>query len=293
MEIGKLIYQFSTKRFGDVILLLEKVEKGREVAIKAATEAGTLAKDYFFKEKEIVQKGEDGDLVTIVDHLAEEVILKSILANFPKDQIRSEETGWTGEEGEWLWLVDPLDGTNNYAIGLPVYGVSITLIYKKEPILGVIYNSHLGDLYVAQKDKGATLNGKPLLIGKNPYKWKNKMTVGWIQGHQVQKNEKAMFLKNKLDLEFKRVLRLWAPSHLWCMLASGQLDGIVLYNSEGDDLYSGILVAKEAGAVIVDYNGVEFNGMNPEPYIIACYPEHKHQFIEMVGQTINSFSSLS
>ncbi|MNV56518.1 Inositol-1-monophosphatase [compost metagenome] len=229
-------------------------------------------------------------MVTIVDHLAEEVILKSILTHFPNDQIRSEETGWTGDECDWLWLVDPLDGTNNYAIGLPVYGVSITLIYKKEPVLGIIYDSHQGNVYVAQKDKGTTLNGKPILIEKNPKKSNNKMTVGWIQGHQVQKDEKAMILKHKLDMEFKRVLRLWAPSLLWCMLARGDLDGIVLYNSEGDDLYSGILVAKEAGAVIVDFNGADFESMNPEPYIIACHPEHQHFFIELVGHTINSTS---
>ncbi|MFD0618213.1 inositol monophosphatase family protein [Paenibacillus sp. GCM10027629] len=263
----------------------DKISLATEVAIKAVVEAGNLAKEYFFKEKEIVEKGEDGDVVTIVDHLAEKIILQSILAHFPDDQIRSEETGWSGNESDWLWLVDPLDGTNNYAIGLPVYGVSVTLIYKKEPVLGVIYDSHLGDLYVAQKDKGATLNGKPLSIGKN-LKKTNKMTVGWIQGHLVQKDEKAMSLKHELDIEFKRVLRLWAPTLLWCMLARGDIDGIFLFNSEGDDLYSGILIAKEAGASIVDFNGGDFEGMNPEPYIIACHPEHKHSFINLVKQTL-------
>jgi len=270
------------------MILQNKIDLAKEVAVKAAIKAGKIAKDYFFKEKQIVEKGEDGDIVTVVDHLAEEVILESILTFFPNDQIRSEETGWTGEEGDWLWLVDPLDGTNNYAIGLPIYGVSITLIYKKEPVLGVIYDSHLGDVYVAQKDNSTTVNGKPILIGQNPKKSNNKMTVGWIQGHQVQKDENAMLLKHKLDMEFKRVIRLWAPTLLWCMLARGDLDGIVLYNSEGDDLYSGLLVAKEAGAAIVDFNGGDFEGMNPEPYIIACHPEHTHLFIELVEQTINS-----
>lgn len=269
-------------------ILQDKIDLAKEVAIKAAIMAGNVAKEYFFKEKQIVEKGEDGDIVTIVDHLAEEVILKSILANFPNDQIRSEETGWTGEEGDWLWLVDPLDGTNNYAIGLPIYGVSITLIYKKEPVLGVIYDSHLGDIYVAQKDNGTTRNGTPISIEQHPKKWNSKMTVGWIQGHQVQKDEIAMLLKQKLDMEFKRVLRLWAPTLLWCMLARGDIDGIVLYNSEGDDLYSGLLVAKEAGAAIVDFNGANFEGMNPEPYIIACHPEHTHLFVQLVEQTINS-----
>ncbi len=270
------------------MILQDKIDLAEEVAIKAAIEAGSIAKNYFLKEKQIVEKGEDGDIVTAVDYLAEELILKSIRTYFPKDQIRSEETGWTGEEGDWLWLVDPLDGTNNYAIGLPIYGVSITLIYKKEPVLGVIYDSHLGDVYVAQKGKGTTFNGKPISIEPHQKKTNSKMTVGWIQGHLVQKDENALLLKHKMDREFKRVLRLWAPSLLWCMLARGDLDGIVIYNSEGDDLYSGILVAKEAGAAIVDFDGADFVGMHAEPYIIACHPEYKPFFIDLVKQTIGT-----
>nr|WP_284238508.1 inositol monophosphatase [Paenibacillus glycanilyticus] len=266
----------------------DKIELAKEVATNAAITAGKLAKDYFSKDKQIVEKGDDGDLVTIVDHLAEEIILKAISDHFPNDQIRSEETGWSGEEGDWLWLVDPLDGTNNYAIGLPVYGVSVTLIYKKEPVLGVIYDSHLGDIYVAQKDKGTTCNGKPLSIVNNPVKPIHKMTIGWIQGHQVQKDANAMSLKHKLDQECKRVLRLWAPSLLWCMLARGDLDGIVLFNSEGDDLYSGLLIAAEAGADVIDYRGAKFEGMNPEPYIIACHPDHKASLMELVEQALPS-----
>jgi myo-inositol-1(or 4)-monophosphatase len=260
--------------------MIEVLPTAKQLAIEAVKEAGMLAKDYFLKEKSISEKGEHGDLVTAVDHLAEEIILKAILAEFPDHQIRSEETGWTGEEGDWLWLVDPLDGTNNYAIGLPVYGVSVTLIYKKEPVLGVIYESHLDQLYVAEKGKGATCNGRPLRVRNRPTA--RNMTVGWIQGHLVQKDQNAMTLKHKLDAECKRVLRLWAPSLLWCMLARGDLDGIVLFNSEGDDLYAGILLAKEAGAAVTDFYGNDFEGMSPEPYIIACHPEHHAAYMDIV-----------
>jgi myo-inositol-1(or 4)-monophosphatase len=266
---------------------LEKILPiAKELAIKAVIKAGKLAKDYFDKDKEISEK-EHGDLVTMVDHLAEKEILSEILCHFPNHQIRSEETGWTGEEGEWLWLVDPLDGTNNYAIGLPVYGVSITLIYNKQPVLGVIYDSHLEDLYIAEKGKGTSRNGVPISVEVSTAAFKRKvfrgMTVGWIQGHHVQKEAGAMDLKQKMDLAFKRVLRLWAPSLLWCMLARGDLDGIVLYNSEGDDLYAGILMAKEAGVAVVDFSGNNFEGLNPEPYIIACNPKYIDDFLSLVN----------
>jgi myo-inositol-1(or 4)-monophosphatase len=260
------------------------LKTARQVAIEAAIAAGQLAKEHFTQEKQIVAKGEDGDLVTAIDHLAEKEILSRIMASFPDHQIRSEETGWSGAEGDWLWLVDPLDGTNNYAIGLPVYGVSLTLLYRKEPMLGVIYDSHLGNLYVAEKGKGAVCNDRPVRIkaGSASGKW----TVGWVQGHLVQKNERAMRLKQQLDAGCKRMLRLWAPSLLWCMLARGDVDGIVLYNSEGDDLYSGILMAKEAGAAVVDFEGAPFEGMNPEPYIIACHPDRLPKLLEMVRHSL-------
>lgn len=267
------------------------LSQAKQTAIEAVQEAGMMAKSHFSKKKMILEKGDDGDLVTEVDHLAEQAILGRIAARFPDHQIRSEESGWAGVESDWLWLVDPLDGTNNYAIGLPVYGVSVTLIYQGEPQLGVIYDSHLECLYTAERGQGATCNGSPLRLSRGesgkasiPLR---KMTVGWIQGHQVQKEPGAMALKQALDSNCKRVLRLWAPSLLWCMLARGDLDGIVLYNSEGDDLYAGILMAREAGAAVIDFSGSAFTGMHPEPYLIACRPEHQAMFLALVREALN------
>ncbi|WP_018131841.1 inositol monophosphatase family protein [Effusibacillus pohliae] len=252
----------------------------RDIAMEAAIVAGKITKERFGGSFAMSEKGEFGDLVTEVDHLAEREILRMIRAHFPDHQIRSEETGWSGVEGDWLWLVDPLDGTNNYALGIPLYGVSITLLYRQQPILGVIYDSHLEKLYIAEKDKGAVCNGLPLRVrAKDDVR---KMTVGWIQGHGVQKHSEAMRLKQHLDGQFKRVLRLWAPSLLWCMLARGDLDGIVLYNSEGDDLYAGILMAREAGAAVIDFDGKPFSGINAEPYIIACHPDRGETFLQIV-----------
>jgi myo-inositol-1(or 4)-monophosphatase len=258
------------------------LDLARNVAIEAATAAGQIARERFGGRIQKKEKDEYGDLVTEVDELAEKEILKRITSHFPNHQIRSEETGWLGVEGDWLWLVDPLDGTNNYAIGLPVYGVSITLLYRKAPVLGVIYDSHLEKLYVSQKEKGMTCNGEWIRLQSEENRPLRKMTVGWIQGHHVQKNEEAMHLKHALDQQFKRVLRLWAPSILWCMVARGDLDGIVLFNSEGDDLYAGILMVKEAGGLVMDYNGNPFEGMNSEPYIIACHPNHREVFLDIV-----------
>lgn len=101
-------------------------------------------------------------------------------------------------------------------------------------------------------------------------------------GTSSSKNSVALKLKNYLESKFKRVLSLWAPTILWSMLARGDIDGIVFYNSEGDDLYSGIIMAEEAGAIVMNFNGEKFTGMNSEPYIIACHPNNKKEFQKIV-----------
>lgn len=253
--------------------------QAKEVATLAAIAAGRLAKERFDGAFSITEKDEHGDLVTEVDRLAEDVILARIRESFPDHQIRSEETGWSGVEGDYLWLVDPLDGTNNYAIGLPLYAVAITLLYQKEAVLGVIYDSVQEKLYVAERGKGATCNGQPLRIKSQK---RGKLTVGWIQGHGVQKEQRAMRLKHHLDLVSKRVLRVWAPTLVWCMMARGDLDGVVLYNSEGDDLYAGLLLLQEAGGAVITFAGEPFVGMSAEPYLIGCHPERKEELLVVV-----------
>ncbi|PYE47797.1 inositol monophosphatase family protein [Paenibacillus barcinonensis] len=182
-------------------------------------------------------------------------------------------------------MIDPLDGTNNYGIGLPIFSVSITLIYRSEPVLGVIYEPIVDRLFVASQGNGASCNLIPMHVKSK--KEIQKGTIGWIQGHQVQNEENAVRLRQHLDVHFKRVMRLWAPTLQWCMLAKGDIDGIVLYNSEGDDLYSGILMVKEAGAIVIDFDGHEFSGMSSEPYLIACHPAHREHFLNVVREGLS------
>ncbi|MFE5320008.1 inositol monophosphatase family protein [Paenibacillus sp. NPDC056579] len=253
-----------------------------EVAVQAAKAAGAVARNLFQQGIAVKEKDESGDLLTEADLLAEQIILHSIRAIFPEHQIRSEESGWSGVEGDWLWLVDPLDGTNNFAIGLPVFGVSITLIYRSEPVLGVIYDTMQDKLYVANRSRGATCNDTLLAIPPKPVP--SRLTIGWIQGHKVQHDMRASGLRHHLESSSKRLLRLWAPTMQWAMLAQGQIDGIVLYNSEGDDLYSGVLLVREAGGLVMDFEGRPFEGMNPEPYIVACPPDRKEAMLKLVQE---------
>lgn len=253
-----------------------------EIAVQAAKAAGAVARNLFHQGFKAEEKDDSGDLLTEADLLAEQIIIHSIRTIFPDHQIRGEESGFSGTEGDWLWLVDPLDGTNNFAIGLPLFGVSITVIYQNQPILGVIYETMQDKLYVAKHDAGAKCNEEELRMPQKPES--KRMTVGWIQGHQVQQDARALHLRHHIEANTKRMLRLWAPTLQWVMLARGQIDGIVLYNSEGEDLYSGLLLVREAGGLVLDFEGLPFEGMNAEPYIIACRPERKEAILRLVQE---------
>ncbi|GIO52112.1 inositol monophosphatase family protein [Paenibacillus cineris] len=262
------------------------IEEAKQLAVAAAKEAGAIAKDYFDKLEKVDQKGDNGDFVTVVDHLAEERILEHIRSKFPDHRIRAEESGDHGRRSDWLWLVDPLDGTNNYAIGLPAFSCSITLMHQGQPVVAVVYEPMIDRLFVSTRNGGATCNGQPVTNGPAPAF--NKATVAWIQGHVVGSDDRAIRLRNHVDLHTKRMMRLWAPTLQWCMLARGNIDAIILYNSEGEDLYSGVLIAKEAGMLVMDFEGKPFDAMTEEPYLIACHPELRDYFLNMVAEGLGA-----
>jgi myo-inositol-1(or 4)-monophosphatase len=263
----------------------EILKKAMLVASRVIIDAGNIAKERFDNFASLEEKDEHGDLITEVDHLAEELILNELTSVFPDHKIHSEEAGDNGLQSDWLWQVDPLDGTNNFAIGLPVFSSSITLLYKHEPVLGVIYEPMVNRLFISSLNGGSFCNDTELKIKKrdNP----KKFNIAWIQGHRVQNEDKAVKLRQYIDVNCKRMMRLWAPTLQWCMLAKGDIDGIILYNSEGDDLYSGILMVKEAGGIVFDFQGNDFTGMTSEPYLIACHPNHKDYFLKMVSEGLS------
>ena len=117
-----------------------------------------------------------------------------------------------------------------------------------------------------------------------------KLSVGWIQGHEVQNDKKAVNLRQYIDLNCKRMIRLWAPTIQWCMLANGDLDGIILYNSPGEDLLPGILMVKEAGGIVIDYEGNDATGLEEFPYLIACHPNKKEILMDLVNEGLKKES---
>lgn len=142
------------------------IRVARKLSITAILKAGQVAKDYFDKGINLQEKGIYGDIVTDVDHKAEQIILDEIMDLLPEHQIDSEESGNNGKTSDWLWMIDPLDGTNNFAIGLPIFSASITLMHRSEPVLGVVYEPLVNRLYITSKEEGSFCNNEQMQVKK-------------------------------------------------------------------------------------------------------------------------------
>src|SRR3989344_9180616 len=145
---------------------MENKSKELEIAIKAALEAGKILEKYF--ETEIVKEfKEDNTPVTLADNECEAIIKKIILGAFPGHSILGEETGMTENGSEYLWHIDPIDGTRNFMNGIPIFAVSLALVYKNKVVVGVVYNPITQSLFYAEKGKGSYFNDKQIFVSKD------------------------------------------------------------------------------------------------------------------------------
>ena len=136
-----------------------------ELVVVWAKEVGEVQRSYFRSgHLELETKSTVHDVVTKVDKLSESMLIERIGKCFPDHSVLGEESGEHDAHSDYLWVVDPLDGTNNYSQGLPVFCVSIGLQYRGETLLGVVYAPYLNELYTAIRGKGAFLNNAPIHV---------------------------------------------------------------------------------------------------------------------------------
>jgi myo-inositol-1(or 4)-monophosphatase len=225
------------------------VAEMRRLAVGLARRAGDLA---VARRPTAVStaKGDSGDVVTEVDRECEHLIVEGIRRRFPEHAILGEETGRHGPEGSRIeWLVDPLDGTNNYVMDLASHGVCITACFDGAPLVAVAHNAPAGRTFAAVRGEGTTVDEQSVRMRDPPPL--ARATVSWTQGYGVDRDDAA---RNRaftaLERTTKRVLRTWSPSIDWGLVAAGHVSGIVAYRNEPWDLVGGVLIATEAGAAV-------------------------------------------
>ena len=227
-----------------------------EVAVAAAEAAGEVLRSGFGREQTVRYKGEV-DLVTEVDERAEGVIGEVLREAFPGYGMLAEEGGRRLGEGDSRWIVDPLDGTTNYAHGLPIFAVSIALERAGEVILGVVHDPMREETYVAERGGGATLNGEPLRVSDTDEPIRALLVTGFPYDRADM--WAAVELFGRLTELTQDVRRLGAAALDLCYVAAGRLDAYYEKGLHAWDVAAGSLILKEAGGRITDYRGREID----------------------------------
>jgi myo-inositol-1(or 4)-monophosphatase len=223
-----------------------------EAALSAAKDAGEVLRKGFGWQHSVRYKGEF-DLVTEVDEQAEQVIRGILLGAFPAYGMLAEEGGaFVGEE-DARWIVDPLDGTTNYAHGLPIFCVSIALERAGKVVLGVIHDPMREETYAAERGGGATLNGEPIRVSDTEELIQTLIATGFP--HDRAKMPEALELFGRFAAMTRGMRRLGSTALDLCYVASGRLDGYYERGIWAWDIAAGGLILEEAGGKVTNYRG--------------------------------------
>jgi myo-inositol-1(or 4)-monophosphatase len=230
----------------------EDVTRELETALSAAKEAGEVLRKGFGWQHSIRYKGEV-DLVTEVDEQAEQVIRKILLGAFPAHGMLAEEGGALVGAEDTRWIVDPLDGTTNYAHGLPIFCVSIALERAGEVVLGVVHDPMREEAYVAERGQGATLNGEPTRVSDTEELIQALIATGF-PFDRAQMPE-ALDLFGRFAAITRGMRRLGSTALDLCYVATGRLDGYYERGIWAWDIAAGALILEEAGGKVTNYRG--------------------------------------
>jgi myo-inositol-1(or 4)-monophosphatase len=230
------------------------------VGIQACLMAGQIQKNAQGKTFSIQTKSSDKDLVTEVDHACDEAIIAHIHTFFPQDNLLTEESYTEGVEInlQKTWIIDPIDGTTNYAHGFPHYCVSLAYMEDGEPVLGFVYDINRQELFWGIRGHGAFLNQTPLQVSRTATLSTALLATGFPYDIQHNPdNNLAFFLK---FMPSCRALRRAGSAALdLAYLAGGRLDGFWEWRLAPWDIAAGVLLIQEAGGIVSDFNGQTLN----------------------------------
>jgi len=227
----------------------------KEIVFKSVKEAGKILLEYYNKiETSHIDAKSDNDFVTFVDRESEKKIVTILKENFPSYHIMAEEEEWDNNSDEMQWIIDPLDGTNNYIHGFPVFAVVIALEVKKEIVLGVVYDPVRNEIFWSEKGKGAYLNDKKLKASENSILKKTLVATGFPFRWREYEAVYMKCFKNVFD-NVSDIRRTGSAALDICYTACGRLDAYWEFGLSPWDIAAGSLIALEGGAVITDFKG--------------------------------------
>lgn len=224
------------------------------IAVEAARSAGKLLREALGGDRRIAFKGSPTNLVTEMDRRAEALIVERLLQAFPDHAVLGEESGARAGRSEYRWLIDPLDGTTNYAHGLPIFSVSVALERAGQVELGVVYDPNLDECFVAERGRGATLDGEPIRVSACARLGEALLVTGFPNDIRTAA-ETNLPEYAALALRAQAVRRLGSAALDLCYVAAGRVDGYWELTLGPWDMAAGALVVREAGGRVTNVRG--------------------------------------
>ena len=231
-----------------------------EVSIDAAKRAGEIIRERFLTDKEVRFKGR-ADIVTDVDLAAERVILDLVQSEFPRFSILSEESSPIETGSPYTWVIDPIDGTRNFAEGIPHFCVVVALARGNDVVMGVTYDPIKEEIFTAQQGQGAWLNGEPMSVSDRQEI--PQCVLGFDLGYYDDKAATALDMIRSLWPGFQTMRLLGSSALGMAYAAAGRLDLYFHHSLSPWDSASGLLLAREAGGNVVDRQGQNANLFTP------------------------------
>ncbi len=229
--------------------------------LNVAVESGLAASDIIMgalKVPRIAQHKGATDLVTNTDIESEKIITSIIQLNYPEHDILAEESSKVTKGSDYLWVIDPLDGTTNFVHGYPSFSVSIGLLFKNSPLIAVVVEMPHKKLYSAIKDEGAWCEGLSIKCSKTDSIKNSLLVTGFGYNHDEKWKKNMMMFKHFTGIS-QGVRRLGSAAIDLCHIATGQADGFWEYGLKPWDTAAGILIAEEAGCIVTNLKGHKYN----------------------------------
>ena len=252
------------------------LRKNLKIALKAARAGAKVVLENFGQSKDSRVKGDSKGLVTATDLAAEKAIL-DILRNESDYPVLSEESTTKIEMNGPVWVVDPLDGTNNFARSLPLFAVSVGLMNENESLLGVIIDPVNQKEYCAVKDGGAFCNGEKII----PPKFDTDYIPMLFLNHGYPEVDRSKFKElSKLLASNFNTLKLGTTALELCYIAAGSVDGFICSGDELWDFAAGIVITQEAGCIFTDWKGKPWDGTHS--HLLIARPEIHEALVKLI-----------
>ncbi len=242
-----------------------------------ASLAGEIIREGFGKNFQIEYKTNEKNLVTEIDKKSEQAIIDFISKKYPAHNILTEESGELKKDSEYVWVIDPLDGTTNFAHGLPIFAVSIGVMKNDEIIAGIVYDVMRNIFYSAEKGSGAYANESKIQVSNNDKLGLGVLVTGFP--YNVAENpDKAFERFTNLTKKARAVRRLGSAAIDFCYVASGVFDGFWEVSLHPWDLCAGKLIVEEANGLVTDFSGREIGIFSKQ--ILATNKKIHQQMID-------------